>query len=105
MEASSAAKVNGLVRRPKDLAETIADAVSIEARKTSAKVFALDAHVSAQRAKQLRQEPSDVRASTLIALAQKRPELRSLLFDLMTAECGDGDAPAVVLDRIARMFR
>lgn len=94
MEASSAAKVNGLVRRSKDLAETIADAVSIEARKTSA-----------QRAKQLRQEPSDVRASTLIALAQKRPELRSLLFDLMTAECGDGDAPAVVLDRIARMFR
>ena len=93
------------VRHAADLAQTIAEAVRAEARRTSCKRFALDAHVSEPRAKQLRAEPSDVRASTLIALAQRRPELRSLLVDLMHAEMGDGGSPALILDRIARMFR
>lgn len=85
---------------------TIAEALASEAIATPVKATADDAEISAQRAKQLRQEAGDPRASTLILLAQRRPDLRAALTDLMWAEAGDGTrSPAQILDQIARMIR
>lgn len=89
-----------------EIAERLREAVTREASAQPVKTTARDAALTEGRVKQIRAgDAAVISAPSLIMLARKRPELRSLLFDLLSAEVGDGEHPAVIMDRIARMFR
>ncbi len=106
MEASDPKTATQVADRRDDVLERIAAALGEEARRTSVKEFARDAEVSEQRAKQIRVEAGNIHGTTLILLAQRRPELRSLLTELMHAEVGDAErTPAQILDAIVRLVR
>lgn len=105
-ELSETKKSNALVHRRDDVERAIGEAITTAAMSASIKGIARDAEISEQRAKQLRAEVCDPRASTLILLARRHPELRTILMELMWAEAGDGErSPAQILDAIARMIR
>lgn len=105
-EVSSPKRATALVHRRDDIERAIGEAIISAAMSASIKESARDAEISEQRAKQLRAEVCDPRASTLILLARRRPELRTILTELMWAEAGDGErSPAQIIDAIARMIR
>lgn len=106
MEASSTPKFNDFTNRKDEIARRLRAAVAQEAVACPIKQTARDAALTEARVKQLRAgDEAVISAPSLILLAQQRPALRALLFDLLTAEQGDGDHPAVVLDKISRLFR
>lgn len=93
-----------LVSRQDEVERAVREALATEAKSASVKETARDAELSLQRVKQMRAEASDPRASTLILLARRRPDLRAVLIELLHAEMGDGDkSPAQILAEIARM--